>query len=162
MASIPDDARQRLVELYHELESRVEEVKHILRTECHPRDYEVAKAYWLASLSIGLNAGEYCTHNPTMEQFLMDDEGEFIKMSIDETITGVLQHGDGAYDFRTTLTFKGVPTSTDEGLEKESDEFWDSLESIVATATVQGMTHVYDPEMGEVLMVDEYIDGLRG
>ena len=76
-------SRRRLFDLYTEISERVEEVKHLIRTSS-PQEYERARAYWIASLSVGLSSAEYCTHNPTMEQFLidegiMDDCSEFIE-----------------------------------------------------------------------------------
>jgi len=66
-----------MVETYNEL-------KFLLANNASEGDKNVAKAYWLASLNIGVNASEYVTDNVTFKSFLvkndiMTDDEEFIE-----------------------------------------------------------------------------------
>ena len=79
------DTRQRLYEIYCELDELVTELTQIMRRE-GGIEYERAKAYWLASLSSGLSNSEYCTMNPTFNSFLKDagivnDDGVFLDLA---------------------------------------------------------------------------------
>lgn len=62
--------RRRLFDIYHELDILINEVEEIIRSE--GIDYQRAKAYWLSSLSVGLDDSEYCTDNPTFKRFLIE------------------------------------------------------------------------------------------
>ena len=86
------DTRRRLYEIYCELDELVTELTQVMRRE-GGIEYERAKAYWLASLSVGLNTQEYCTYDPTFASFLKDagivnNDGEFIEEEEDEEEEG--------------------------------------------------------------------------
>jgi len=79
------DVRKRLHEIYRNLDELLTELKDTMRSEPDLQPYyEPARAYWLASLDVGLNAAEYVTFNPTFSGMLedlgiMDYDGEFIE-----------------------------------------------------------------------------------
>jgi hypothetical protein len=58
-------------------------VRAIMNSEAPSSDNQVAKAYWLGSIEVGIRGEEYCTRNTTFRDFLvssniMDEDEEFI------------------------------------------------------------------------------------
>jgi hypothetical protein len=74
--------RRELYETYINLQECVYTIEHLIRGT---RGYDAAKAYWFASLSLGINEERYnAGGNPTMETYLlangiMDENGDFIE-----------------------------------------------------------------------------------
>ena len=79
-----EEDRRQLYEAFVTLNEKYNEIKYLLREVASSRDNDVASAYWLASLNIGIDASSYHTYNPTFKNFLennkiIDEDGEYIE-----------------------------------------------------------------------------------
>jgi hypothetical protein len=83
--SLSDIDREELFEIYTCIQEQYCNLVNFINT--HRSSFhgvDAAKAYWLASLDVGINAENHFTYNPTLKTFLedngiIDEDGEFIE-----------------------------------------------------------------------------------
>ena len=63
--------RRELFDIYTRMVEDFDSLNDIIRREVGGHEGEVAKAYWLGNIDVGLRAASYVTQGPTFKDFLV-------------------------------------------------------------------------------------------